>query len=71
MSTYLQSLARVIRDFRRYNVIHRDLATEHIFVRGNFELSVIDFGMSSFLHQLSPEKYQAALFESGGDLRGA
>lgn len=29
-------------------------------MRGNFELSVIDFGMSSFLHQLSPEKYQAA-----------
>jgi serine/threonine protein kinase len=56
----MMSLARVIRDFRRCNVIHRDLSTDHIFVRGNFELSVIDFGMSSFLHQLSPEKYQAA-----------
>lgn len=56
----MMNLARVIRDFRRCNVIHRDLATDHIFLRGNFELSVIDFGMSSFLHQLSPEKYQAA-----------
>jgi serine/threonine protein kinase len=56
----MMNLARVIRDFRRFNVIHRDLATDHIFVRGNFELSVIDFGMSSFLHQLSPDKYQAA-----------
>jgi hypothetical protein len=56
----MMNLARVIRDFRRCNVIHRDLATDHIFVRGNFELSVIDFGMSSFLHELSPEKYQAA-----------
>jgi len=56
----MMNLARVIRDFRRCNVIHRDLATDHIFVRGNFELSVIDFGMSSFLHQLSAEKYQAA-----------
>ena len=56
----MMNIARVIRDFRRCNVIHRDLATDHIFVRGNFELSVIDFGMSSFLHQLSPEKYQAA-----------
>ena len=54
------NLARVIRDFRRCNVIHRDLATDHIFVRGNFELSIIDFGMSSFLHQLSPEKYKTA-----------
>jgi serine/threonine protein kinase len=54
------NLARLICDFRSCNVIHRDLATDHIFVRGNFELSVIDFGMSSFLHQLSPEKYQAA-----------
>jgi len=56
----MMNLARVIRDFRRCNVIHRDLATDHIFVRGNFELSVIDFGMSSFLHQLSAEKYEAA-----------
>lgn len=56
----MMNLALVIRDFRRCNVIHRDIATDHIFVRGNFELSVIDFGMSSFLHQLSPEKYQAA-----------
>jgi len=56
----MMNLARVMRDFRRCNVIHRDLATDHIFVRPNFELSVIDFGMSSFLHQLSPEKYQAA-----------
>ncbi|HEU4510492.1 MAG TPA: protein kinase [Pyrinomonadaceae bacterium] len=54
------NLARVIRDFHRCNVIHRDVATDHIFVRGNFELSVIDFGMSSFVHQLSPEKYQSA-----------
>ena len=56
----MMNLARVMRDFGRCNVIHRDLATDHIFVRENFELSVIDFGMSSFLHQLSPEKYQAA-----------
>lgn len=56
----MMNLARVIRDFRRCNVIHRDLATDHIFVRANLELSIIDFGMSSFLHQLSPEKYQAA-----------
>lgn len=56
----MMNVARVICDFRRCNVIHRDLATDHIFVRENFELSVIDFGMSSFLHQLSPEKYQAA-----------
>ena len=56
----MMNLARVICDFRRCNVIHRDLATDHIFVRENFELSVIDFGMSSFLHQLSPEKYQVA-----------
>ena len=56
----MMNLARTIRDFRRCDVIHRDLATDHIFVRGNFELSVIDFGMSSFLGQLSPEKYQAA-----------
>lgn len=56
----MMNLARLIRDFRRCNVIHRDVATDHIFVRDNFELSVIDFGMSSFLHQLSPEKYQAA-----------
>ena len=56
----MMNLARLIHDFRRCNVIHRDLATDHIFVRKNFELSVIDFGMSSFLHQLSPEKYQAA-----------
>ena len=56
----MMNLARVIRDFRRCNVIHRDLATDHIFVRANFELSIIDFGMSSFLHELSPEKYQAA-----------
>jgi serine/threonine protein kinase len=56
----MMNLARLIRDFHRCNVIHRDLATDHIFVRKNFELSVIDFGMSSFLHQLSPEKYQAA-----------
>jgi serine/threonine protein kinase len=56
----MMNLARVIRDFRRCNVIHRDLATDHIFVRRNFELSVIDFGMSSFLDQLSPEKYQVA-----------
>ncbi len=54
------NVARVISDFRRYNVIHRDLATDHIFVKENFELSIIDFGMSSFLHQLSPEKYQTA-----------
>ncbi len=54
------NIACVIRDFRSCNVIHRDLATDHIFVKENFELSVIDFGMSSFLHQLSPEKYQAA-----------
>jgi len=56
----MMNLARVIRDFRRCNVIHRDLATDHIFVRANLELSIIDFGMSSFLHELSPEKYQAA-----------
>ena len=56
----MMNLARLICDFRSCNVIHRDLATDHIFVRENFELSVIDFGMSSFLHQLSPEKYQAA-----------
>lgn len=56
----MMNLARVMRDFRRCNVIHRDLATDHILVRENFELSVIDFGMSSFLHQLSPEKYQTA-----------
>ena len=56
----MMNLALLIRNFRRCNVIHRDLATDHIFVRENFELSVIDFGMSSFLHQLSPEKYQAA-----------
>ncbi len=56
----MMNVARVICDFRRCNVIHRDLATDHIFVRKNYELSVIDFGMSSFLHQLSPEKYQAA-----------
>ncbi|HKY45207.1 MAG TPA: protein kinase [Pyrinomonadaceae bacterium] len=56
----MMNLARLICDFRSCNVIHRDLATDHIFVRKNFELSVIDFGMSSFLHQLSPEKYQAA-----------
>ena len=56
----MMNLARVICDFRRCNVIHRDLATDHIFVRENFELSVIDFGMSSFLDQLSPEKYRAA-----------
>ena len=56
----MMNVARVICDFRRCNVIHRDLATDHIFVRENFELSVIDFGMSSFLHQLSPEKCQAA-----------
>jgi hypothetical protein len=56
----MMNLARVIRDFRNCNVIHRDLATDHIFVKGNFELSVIDFGMSSFLDQLSPEKYQTA-----------
>ena len=56
----MMNVARVIRDFRRCNVIHRDVATDHIFVRGNFELSVIDFGMSSFLHQLSAEKYEAA-----------
>jgi len=62
----MMNLARVIRDFRRCNVIHRDLATDHIFVRENFELSVIDFGMSSFLHQLSPEKYQTA---HGNELR--
>src|SRR5262249_19003754 len=37
-----------------------DLATDHIFVRDNFELSVIDFGMSSFLHRLSHEKYRSA-----------
>ena len=29
-------------------------------MRANFELSIIDFGMSSFLDQLSPEKYQTA-----------
>lgn len=56
----MMNVARVICDFRRCNVIHRDLATDHIFVRENFELSIIDFGMSSFLHQLSPEKYQSA-----------
>lgn len=56
----MMNIARVIRDFRRCNVIHRDLATDHIFVRENFELSIIDFGMSSFVDQLSPEKYQAA-----------
>ena len=56
----MMNLARVMRDFRRCNVIHRDLATDHIFVSKNFELSIIDFGMSSFLHRLSPEKYQAA-----------
>ena len=56
----MMNLARLIRDFRRCNVIHRDLATDHIFVRKNFDLSVIDFGMSSFLNQISPEKYQAA-----------
>ena len=50
----------VIGDFRRCNVIHRDLATDHIFVKENFELSVIDFGMSSFLDQLSPEKSELA-----------
>jgi len=56
----MMNVARVISDFRRCNVIHRDLATDHIFVRENFELSIIDFGMSSFLNQLSPEKYQTA-----------
>lgn len=56
----MMNLAHVISDFRRCNVIHRDLATDHIFVRENLELSIIDFGMSSFLHQLSPEKYQVA-----------
>jgi len=56
----MMNLARVICDFRSCNVIHRDLATDHIFVKRNFELSVIDFGMSSFLDQLSPEKYQTA-----------
>lgn len=56
----MMNLARLICDFLSCNLIHRDLATDHIFVRENFELSVIDFGMSSFLHQLSPEKYQAA-----------
>src|SRR6185369_739581 len=56
----MMNVARVISNFRRCNVIHRDVATDHIFVRENFELSIIDFGMSSFLHQLSPEKYQTA-----------
>jgi len=56
----MMNLARLIRDFRSCNVIHRDVATDHIFVREDFELSIIDFGMSSFLHQLSPERYQVA-----------
>ena len=56
----MMNLARLICDLRSCNVIHCDLGTDHIFVRENFELSVIDFGMSSFLHQLSPEKYQGA-----------
>lgn len=51
------NIARLIRDLRRCNVIHRDVATDHIFVRENLELSIIDFGMASFLYQLSPERY--------------
>lgn len=53
----MMNIARLIRDLRRCNVIHRDVATDHIFVRENLELSIIDFGMSSFLYQLSPEGY--------------
>ncbi|HEX5733176.1 MAG TPA: protein kinase [Blastocatellia bacterium] len=54
------NIARAIRDLRTQNVIHRDVATDHVFVRDNFEISIIDFGMASFLHDLDPEKFRVA-----------
>ena len=54
------NIVRATRDLRTHNVIHRDVATDHVFVRDDFEISIIDFGMASFLHNLEPERLRVA-----------
>lgn len=57
------NIARAVRDFRTNDVIHRDIATDHVFVRDDYEISIIDFGMASFLHNMDPEQLRVAHYK--------
>lgn len=57
------NIARALLDFRAKNVIHRDVATDHVFVRDDNEISIIDFGMASFLHDIDPEQLSVANYK--------
>jgi hypothetical protein len=57
------NIVRAIRDFRTNNIIHRDIATDHVFVRDDYEISIIDFGMASFLHHMDPEQLRIAHYK--------
>jgi serine/threonine-protein kinase len=51
-------LACWVRDLHRLGIAHRDLSPNHVFVRRDGSLAVVDFGMAKSMLRLSPAERQ-------------
>jgi serine/threonine protein kinase len=63
---HARSLARWIAALHRVGVAHRDLSPEHVLVRSDGTIVVVDFGMAKRTGNLSPEE---RLYYDGYDLQ--
>jgi serine/threonine protein kinase len=52
----MADVAKIVARLHSYNIAHRDVTPDHIFVSESGEVRLIDFGMAGFLDRQEPEE---------------